>query len=48
MLKIFLIISFKPRNIVKENSEYLMNITFVEMKFEKINKLFNEHVLNTT
>jgi hypothetical protein len=34
MLKFFLIISFKPRNIVKENSEYLMNIKFFEMNFE--------------
>jgi len=33
------------KNIVKENSEYLKNTSFVEMNISKLIKLFDGHVL---
>jgi len=36
MLKFSKIISSKLKNIVKDNSEYLQNIPFVEMNFSKL------------
>jgi hypothetical protein len=36
MLKFSKIISSKSKNIVKDNSEYLQNIPFVEMNFSKL------------